>query len=179
MPPRISASQRENPPGPSKRYSAPFWWGIFPVAQRLNAVEIHLDSFGEHIFTFGAQIGGDGGVVVRGMAKSLQGQARQPIGRKVSTVSDVGDSFWIIFRVDEYGYAAMVLRSRAHHAGAADVDLLDRLLPRDAGFGYGLSEGIEIHRHQVDGRDAVRAHLLFLLGQERQDAAQNLGMKRF
>ena len=152
--------------------------GVLPVAERLNAVEIHLDPFGKRVLTIGAQIAGYGGVRTRGVAKRLQGQASQPIGRKNSAVSDVGDSVGIIVRIDEHGHAAVVLGSRAHHGGAADVDLLDRLLPRDAGPGDGLPEGIEVHRHQVDGRDVVRPHLLFLIGQERQNTAQHLGVKR-
>ena len=49
-----------------------------------------------------------------------------------------------------------VLRRRAHHRRAADVDVLDRVLERAAGLRDRRLERVEVDDEQVDRRDAVR-----------------------
>ena len=48
-----------------------------------------------------------------------------------------------------------VLRRRAHHRRAADVDVLDRVFERAAGLGDGGLERVEVDDQQVDRADAV------------------------
>ena len=58
--------------------------------------------------------------------------------------------------------------------------VLDRVFHRDAGLGHGLREWIEVHHHQVDGRDAVLFHRLHVVGlvAPREDAAVDLRVQR-
>src|SRR3546814_3261515 len=51
----------------------------------------------------------------------------------------------------------VVLRRRAHHRGAADVDILDDVVARRA-LGDGRGEGVEVDDDEVDRADAVRVH---------------------
>src|SRR5690606_2057933 len=66
------------------------------------------------------------------------------------------------------------------HAGAADVDLLDRLGLVDAGAGDGLLEGVEVDADQVDGLDAVALHggLVVRVVAEGEQAAVDHGVQR-
>ena len=51
-----------------------------------------------------------------------------------------------------------ILGCGANHRRAADVDVLDQFLKRNARLGGGLLEGVEIHDHHVDGSNAVLGH---------------------
>ncbi len=51
----------------------------------------------------------------------------------------------------------MVLGGRAHHAGAADINILDDLVALGA-LGDGRGKGIEVDHDQIDRADAVRVH---------------------
>ena len=74
----------------------------------------------------------------------------------------------------------MVLRGRPQHGGAADVDLLDRLLPRDAGAGDGVLERVEVDADEVERRDAVPLEVGDVLGDiaAGEDASVNGRMQR-
>jgi hypothetical protein len=67
----------------------------------------------------------------------------------------------------------VVLGRASDHAGAADVDVLDGLVERDAGRGRRLLERVERHRDQIDRPDPVPLERGRVLGQVAagQDAA--------
>jgi hypothetical protein len=74
----------------------------------------------------------------------------------------------------------VILRGRADHRRAADVDLLDRLRQAHAGTGNRLLEGIERDDHQVDRGDAValeRGEVLRDVA-ARENAGVDHGMER-
>ena len=72
-----------------------------------------------------------------------------------------------------------VLRGRAHHRRAADVDVLDRLIESGA-LRHLVLEGIEIHHHHVDGNEAGLLEIgEVLLVPPRQDAPEHLRMEGF
>ena len=50
----------------------------------------------------------------------------------------------------------------------------------DAGLGRGLLEGVEVHHHHVDGRNAVRGHggFVLLVAANVEQSAMHLGMQR-
>ena len=62
-------------------------------------------------------------------------------------------------------FVAVILRRGADHGRAADVDVLDGVVERAARLGHSLAEGIEIHHHQIDGRDAMLCHHCQMLRQ--------------
>jgi len=73
----------------------------------------------------------------------------------------------------------VVLRRRAHHGGAADIDFLDGVGILDAGLRNGLLEGVEVDDHEIDGPDGVRLEILTIFGQipTGQDSPMDLGMQ--
>ena len=61
----------------------------------------------------------------------------------------------VLVGVGHDGDVLVVLGRRPDQAGAADVDVLDRLLERDAGPGDRRLERVQVHDHQVDRLDAL------------------------
>jgi hypothetical protein len=110
-----------------------------------------------------------------------QGEARG-VGNRAAGL-DLVQHRRVVLRIGEHADAALlvavVLGRGAHHGRAADVDVLDGVVQRAAGLGHRLAEGIEIHHHQVDRRDAVLGHDRQMLGQvaPAEDAAMHLGMQ--
>ena len=91
----------------------------------------------------------------------------------------VGDGVVVGGRSDD-GDVVKILGGGADHRRSADVDVLDQFFERDAGLGRGFLEGVEIHDHHVDRRDAVLGDGGDVLGifAAMQDAAVDLGMQR-
>src|SRR5690606_20231289 len=96
-----------------------------------------------------------------------------------------GQDARIVGRVDDYrdatGFGAVVLGSGAQHGGAADVDVLDRVLEGAVGFRDGFTEGVQVDHQHVDAVDAVflqGAHVLVAVAAGQQ-AAVNLRVQRF
>ena len=58
-------------------------------------------------------------------------------------------------RLDHHRGEVEVLRRRADHRRAADVDVLDHLFVVHAAAGGGLLERVEVHAHEVDELDLV------------------------
>ena len=93
----------------------------------------------------------------------------------------------VIGGVGDDGDMSMVLRGATHHAGPADVDILD-----DVGAGSGIAgtalgifrhrlrKGIEVHHHQIDRANVVLGHGGEMLGivAHGQQAAMHLGVQR-
>ena len=67
----------------------------------------------------------------------------------------------------------MVFGGSPHHRWSANVDLFDGLIPAHTGFGDGGFKRVEIHHHQLDGRDVLGLHvgLVGRLAGAAQDAA--------
>ncbi len=91
----------------------------------------------------------------------------------------------VVGRVGNDAYAArciaVIFGRGAHHGGAANVDVLDRLVERHVGLGHGLAKGVEVHHHQVNRRNAVRFHGRQVRGQVAppENAAVHLGVQGF
>src|SRR6266849_5525391 len=73
----------------------------------------------------------------------------------------------------------MILRGRAEHGRAADIDLLDRLRERGVRLRHGFAEWIEVYGDKVDRRDGVLLHGGDVTGiiSSRQQPAVNLWMQ--
>jgi hypothetical protein len=69
----------------------------------------------------------------------------------------LGNDRPVIFRIDHYADMLMILGGGAHHAGPADIDILDDFLKgraaRDGGF-----EWIKVNDDQIYRRDPVLFH---------------------
>jgi hypothetical protein len=124
---------------------------VFPVAQFLG--ERQADREGGLRFLGRVEVGGDGRVVGRGALENLDGKTFAGLqGRRTLVLVHFREDHGIVRRIDHHRDRVVVLRRRPEHAGAPDVDLLDRLLAGDALLRHGLFEGVEIHD---DGEDAV------------------------
>ena len=73
----------------------------------------------------------------------------------------------------------VVLGCAPEHGRAADVDLLNGLLPCNIGTGNGLYKGVEVNDHQVDRLEIMFLHRceVSLIVTTMKDAGMNLGMQ--
>ncbi|MBE5691951.1 MAG: leucine-rich repeat domain-containing protein, partial [Sutterella sp.] len=86
----------------------------------------------------------------------------------------------IVGRINDHSNRLAVLRRRADHCRAADVDILNRFLERAVRTRHSLLEGIEIHADDVDRIDAVLLERCHVLGHRTtgEDARMDLGVER-
>ena len=84
------------------------------------------------------------------------------------------DDAGVVAGVDHDGHIFVVLRRRADHGRAADVDVLDGVGQVAIRLGHGGFEGIEIDRDQVDRLDAVLVHHRAVQRTATEDAAMDL-----
>ena len=75
----------------------------------------------------------------------------------------------------------MIFRSAAKHGRATDVNVFNRIVEADIGFGDGLFEGVEVDDHQVNRLDIVFFDSGFVLGIATQieQTAMHAGVQRF
>jgi hypothetical protein len=84
----------------------------------------------------------------------------------------------VIGGIGEDRHKPVVLRGRAHHRRAADVDVLDDLFAAGA-LGHGRFKRVEVDHHQIDRADPVGMHRGDMFGviAQRQQAAVNGGVQ--
>ncbi len=106
-----------------------------------------------------------------GGGESLPGRQREPaVG-----LAQLGKHWLVVGGVDDDGGEGAVLRGRADHRGAADVDVLDRLGRRGVAAGNRALEGVEVHADEVDRLDLVlgrRAQMLLVIAQREQPCVE-------
>ncbi len=92
----------------------------------------------------------------------------------------LGQHVGVVGRVGDDGDMRVVFGGGTHHGRSADVDVLDRILQRAAGLGDGRRERVQVHHHEVYGRDVMLLQRGDMLGQvaPRQDARMNLRLQR-
>ena len=128
---------------------------IFAIAQRLEQLSAEGAELRRVVFQQACEPVRDRRVIGRGARIRLGGEtaAERERGRAA-----VGGHFVkhrrIILRLDDDGDLVVVLRRRADHRWAADVDILDPLLESRA-FVDGLLERIEVDHEKIDRRDTV------------------------
>ena len=74
-----------------------------------------------------------------------------------------------------------IFRSAAHHGGAANVDVFNRVIQGAIGLGHSGLKRVEVDHQQVDGFNAVVLQRLHVFGQiaPRQQAAVHFGVQGF
>ena len=104
--------------------------------------------------------------------------------RRVSTRDlaepQLGEHELVVLGPADRDHVGVILRRAAQQGRAADVDLLDRLVPLDVEPADGLLEGIEVDADEVDRVDAVRGEVGDVLGHvaAREDAAVHCRVQR-
>ena len=61
----------------------------------------------------------------------------------------------VLIRAGEHRNISVIFCGGADHRRASDINVFDRLIPGDIRFGHRFPERIEIHHHQIDGRDVL------------------------
>ncbi len=61
-----------------------------------------------------------------------------------------GKNGTVIFRVDDDGLKLKILRCRSEHCRAADIDLFDGFIERNAALCDGLLEWVEVDNNHID-----------------------------
>ncbi len=157
---------------------------ILAVTQVLDFDETRIELIREcaalAVNVGGGQVVADRAIVGRRVGKSLarQTEARLQADRAAGGLH-FRDQRRIVRRIGDHSDVLPVLRRRTHHRGTADVDIFDCLLKGAIGTGNGFHEGIQVHGHQVYGRDARPCHRLDVRRKVAacQDAGVHLGMQ--
>ena len=120
----------------------------------------------------------DGDVVRRGVDERLTRELGALLQREAATV-DGGDDVVVARRVGDDRDGGVVLRGRAHHRRAADVDLFDALVDARAGRD-GLGERVQVDDDEVERCDAELTQLrqVVVLARVGEDARVHLGVQR-
>ena len=154
--------------------------GVFAVAHILHLVKLHIEGAWETGLTaigiYFAQVVGNRAIVVGGVFKGFYRQIKAG-GAADAAGLDFADHPRIVCGVNHNAYILMVLGGGAHHGGAADIDILDRIIQCAVGFGNGGFEGVEVDYHQVNGVYAVEAHYFIINTATPQNAAVNFWMQ--
>jgi len=129
---------------------------VLAVAERLLPLEHQAERRRER-FLRACEVGQDCGVVRGGMREHFGGE-RLALIRRDATILEARDNGGVVVRIDDHDHRLVVLRRRAEHRRAADIDLLDRLRERRLRLGDRLPKRIEIDGDEVDWRDAMQLH---------------------
>ena len=158
--------------------------GIFAVAQILNlhplAREHGRELLGLRFRIEAREVVRDHAVVAGGMRKHLLRERKARGGGNFALNLDFVENQLIVGRINDHSNRLAVLRRRADHRRAADVDILNRFLERAVRTRHGLLEGIEIHADDVDRINAVLLERRHVLGHRTtgEDARMDLGVER-
>ena len=115
-------------------------------------------------------------VISRGVGKSASRQIEPHRQRRTARDRQRVEHPVVVSRVDDDEHVAKILGGRAHQAGPADVDLLDQVVEGQVRARRGPGERIQVDRHQVDWRDAMRCERREIVGAmtPREDPAVHL-----
>src|SRR6185503_796796 len=148
----------------------------------VGEVEVALEDGNEDLRerVVATQPAGDRGVEGGGALEGARGEPAPGRIRDLAAHPELLDDGLVVLRAADRDDVRVVLRRRTEQSGAADVDLLDRILPGDVEAADRALEGVEVHADEVDRRDLVRAELRHVLGQvaSREDAAVHSRVER-
>ena len=124
---------------------------------------------------------GDGPIVAGGVGEGLAGQATAQLRRGAAVGRHLIENLRVLSGTGGDGGESVVLRGRTHHRRPANVDLLDRLVQRNALPRHGSLEGVQVHHDQLEGQDAMLGQGLHVLGVvvAAEDSAVDLRMEGF
>ena len=111
------------------------------------------------------------------MAERLDRERAAQVGRDLA-LRERREHCGIVRGIDDHGHALVILGGRAEHRGAADVDVLDRLLFRAPGPRDRRLERIEVDREHIDRIDRVLGERRVVDAAPREQAAVHARMQR-
>ena len=111
------------------------------------------------------------------------GRLRQTLAQRIGGLPVILGQFVdhcrIIFDIDDHIHKTVVLRGRADHRRATDIDILDHLgIFRP--FGDGFFKGIQVHHNQIDRANVMFVHRrdMFVIVTQRQQPTVHDGVQR-
>ena len=148
---------------------------VLAVAHVLGLFEIQVDGAREIIIVLAhllAEVVGNGAVVGGGVFECLDGQIEtQGIGQGAVVGGHVVQNALVVRSGGDDAHAGVVLGGRAHHGGAANIDVLDGVFQGAIRVGHGGLERVEVDHYQINAADAVVGHYLFILAATAKNAA--------
>ena len=155
---------------------------FFPAAVDLAGEGAHLRLAREFVVAKAGEVVGNHAVVLGGVAEGFAGKIEAGFVAQLAAVLlqlfNHGSKIGI---VGNNGHVFPVFCGRAHHGGAAYIDVFNRIFQRAAGLGDGGGKGIKIHAHHIDVADFVLGHFGHMLGQvaATENAAVDFRVQRF
>jgi hypothetical protein len=154
---------------------------VFAVSQLLGQAAPQAELRRKRVQAVAAgalQPGGDLGVVGRGVSERLDRQAPAHGGVEGALIERRQD-LTVALGPNHNDHTGVVLRGRADHGRAANVDLLEDVREVHPRLRERLGERIEIHAQQVDEAKLVRLYLVELFGHiaPREQARVDAGVK--
>ena len=134
---------------------------ILAVGEVVGPVEHRHDRLGEQHLA--GKPACDRAVVGRGRRERARCELPPGLERHIALPEPVQDAL-VVVRAADGDHVGMVLRRGAQERRAADVDLLDHLVPGDVEAGHGLLERIEVHADEIDRLNAVGGEIGDVLG---------------
>ena len=122
---------------------------------------------------------GDRGIIRSRARVRLAGEPPPQPERGAAVLRDLVQHLLILIGFGQHGNKVMVLRRAPDQRETANVDILDAHFIRGA-LRHRLLERIEVHRNEIDRRDAMFRHLSHVLGHipPAQNAAMDLRHQR-
>ena len=114
------------------------------------------------------------------MGKGLGREFQTRLDISIARSLDLADHRLIIGRIAYDRHIPVILGRAAQHRRTADIYILDGILHRHVGLGYGLTEGIEVNADHVYELDAVLLQRLKVarVVTARQQTAMHLRVER-
>ena len=127
---------------------------VFSITQILHLIISDREAFRIFLSCFCGQIFRDHRIIAGSVAEDLCGQEFPGNRASLAVFPQFLQYGIIIVRITDDRNGLIVLCGASQHARAADIDVLDDFLMRDARLLHGLLERIQIYTDQVDQLDA-------------------------
>ena len=151
---------------------------ILAVAERLDEAPLAVDRAPEATVAATEPVG-DHSVVCRGRGEGFARELAASLRADGARARELLENAVVVGGIDDHHDVLVVLRGRANHRRAADVDVLDRLFERAVARGH-ARERVEVDADEIDRADAVLVELA-TMGLEvapRENAAVDLRVQR-
>src|SRR6185312_6769901 len=110
-----------------------------------------------------AEPAGDRRVEGGGALERARGESAPRGTPDLTVCAELGEEALVVLGPADGDDVRVVLRRGSQQRGPADVDLLDRVLPRDIEAPHGALERVEVDADKIDRLDAVRPELRHVL----------------
>ena len=159
---------------------------VLAVTQVLQLDEAAIGLAGKQAALLGFQIQGrqviaDGAVVIADAVESGHGELEAGVFAQAAIRLPFVHHRLVLRRVGQHRHVFPIFGGAAHHGGATNVDVFNRVVQAAIGLGHGGFKRVEVDHQQVDGFNAVVLQRLHVLRQvaPRQQAAVHFGVQGF